>query len=307
MKTLTNKKKPKQEKRLNKNGLSVAIGNFDGVHKGHQEILKKGIDIVYTFYPHPSRILHPENVTPQITSLEERLRLIKKLGISTVIVQKFTQKFSQKSAKQFFNDIIIKKLRTKTLYVGYNFFFGKNRGGNTSLLKQWCKESNIKLNIIKPFKIKNEIINSTAIRKLIQEGHVKKAALFLGRPYFMQGVVTHGKKRRLGIPTTRLKTMAELLPKAGVYATWTEYKNTRYPSVTNVGHAPTFLDHSFSIETHILNFDREIYGESLTLHFIDRLRDIQKFDSPQALKNQIQEDIQKTKILLGGSSKRSRC
>lgn len=292
MRKVTNKNNLKQGKR------SVAIGNFDGVHLGHQEILKKEIDLVYTFYPHPSRILYPLIFIPQINSLEERLALIKKLGIHTIVVQKFTKSFSQKLAQQFFYEIIVKKLKTHALYVGHNFFFGKNRKGNILLLKKLCSKNNIKLHVVKPFKINNEVVSSSSIRKFIHEGNVKKSASFLGRFYSVQGIVVPGKKRGLGMPTANLKTDSELIPKAGVYATWTEFNNKRYPSITNIGTSPTFSDDSFSIETYIFNFNKNIYDEKIILYFVDRIRDTKKFASAEKLRLQIKKDILKTKKIL---------
>lgn len=281
----------------------VAIGNFDGVHIGHKEILNQvrkrrnslnGTSIVYTFYPHPSRIIHPETFEPQINSIEERLTLIENHRIDVTVVEDFNREFSEKKAELFFHEIILKKLNTHALYVGHNFFFGKSREGNPEILKKWCLNHNIEFHIIRPQKINNEVVSSSKIRALIQEGRVKKASRFLGRHYFIQGVTIKGEGRgkKIGIPTANIETHAELIPKIGVYVTFTEYKNTLYPSVTNVGHAPTFNEKSpFSIETHVLNFHHPLYGESLIIHFIDWIRSIKKFKSVEALVAQIKKDI----------------
>lgn len=288
----------------------VAIGNFDGVHLGHQEILshikKKakemgGLSVVYTFDPPPSRILRPTVSVPQIHSLEERLSLFENYGLDIAIIEPFTKNFSQKSALQFFNEIILHRLKAKYLYVGYNFFFGKDRQGTPELLQEFCNAHNIELHVIKPFKIKSKIVSSTKIRHLILLGHVQKATFFLGRPYSIQGVVVQGSKRgeALGIPTANLKTEAELIPKEGVYITKTEYQGKLYPSVTSVGRAPTFTNHSpVIIETHFLDVTLSLYRESLLLHFVKRLRDIKKFPTPEALIKQIHKDIAKTRSFL---------
>ncbi|MBI3016406.1 MAG: bifunctional riboflavin kinase/FAD synthetase [Deltaproteobacteria bacterium] len=281
----------------------VAIGNFDGVHLGHKKIFKevihkakkiKGTSVVYTLYPPPSRVLHPKTAAPQMNTLKERLALIQNQGIDVTVVEKFNRKFSQKTAARFFQEIIVQNLNAKILYVGYNFFFGKGRQGNTALLKKLCKAAHIELHIAHPFKIKGQVVSSSKIRALIQEGAVKKASQFLGRPTFLQGKVIQGKGRgkTLGIPTANIQTQSELIPKEGVYVTLAQYKGTLYPSVTNIGHAPTFAKKTpFTIETHILDFHQNIYGKSLILHFLHWLRPTQKFSGGHALKHQIAKDI----------------
>lgn len=282
----------------------VAIGNFDGVHRGHkkifEQVLKKakntgGTSIAYTLFPHPSLILRPEAYEAQINSIEERLTLIENKGIQVAVVENFDHAFSKKSANQFFEEIILKNLRTKYLYVGYNFFFGRNREGNVNILKKLCQRHRIELHVMKPFRLQNESVSSSKIRRFILSGNVKKAALFLGRYFFLQGIMKRGAGRgkKIGIPTVNLETQAELIPKIGVYATLIEYNHRLYPSVTNVGHTPTFSKKSpFSIETHILDFKKETaQGDSFILHFVDRIRSTQKFPSALRLVAQIQKDI----------------
>lgn len=288
----------------------VAIGNFDGVHLGHQLILKKAVQrakkmgassVVYTFYPPPAQILRPHLPIPQILTLKERLQKIKATGIDVVIVERFTRRFSKKSAEAFFDEIIRKKLNTKVLYVGYNFCFGRNREGDVRFLKKKCAEHKIEFHEIKPLKKENEIISSTKIRTEILEGNVKKAALFLGRPHALTGRVTHGERRgvKIGIPTANLKTIAELVPKEGVYVTQTELNHRLYPSVTSIGRAVTFSEHApFAIETHILDFKQSLYRQFLTIHFLDRIRDIQKFNSISKLVEKMREDIEKAKKIV---------
>ena len=285
----------------------VAIGNFDGVHLGHKKIFKeviqkakkmRGTSVVYTLYPPPSRVLHPKTAAPQMNTLEERLTLIQNQGMDVTVIEKFDRAFSQKTAEQFFQEIVVQNLKTKILYVGYNFFFGKGRQGNTEVLKKFCKEAHIELHIASPFKIKGELVSSSKIRSCIQEGKLKKASEFLGRPYFLQGKVIRGTGRgkNLGIPTANIQTQAELIPKEGVYVTLTQVQDVLYPSVTNIGHAPTFSPRTpFTIETHILDFHQNIYGKSLLIHFLHWLRPTQKFSSAQALLKQIKADITQAK------------
>lgn len=282
----------------------VAIGNFDGVHLGHQLILRKAVQrakkiktssMVYTFYPPPAQVLRPHILVPQISTLKERLKKFEEFGIDIVVIEKFSRKFSRKSAVIFFDQIIRKNLNTKILYVGYNFCFGRNREGNVDFLKKKCAEHKIEFHKIKPYKKENEIISSTKIRTEILEGNVKKAALFLGRPYTLTGKVIRGKRRgfKLGIPTANIKTDAELIPKEGVYITQTELNRRLYPSVTSIGRAVTFSENApFAIETHILDFKQSLYGKSLVIHFLDRIRDIQKFNSIDELVAKMRQDIQ---------------
>ena len=288
----------------------VVVGNFDGLHLGHQALISKakkraerigGTSIVYTFHPHPSRIVHPGSYQPQINTPGERLKLIQKLGVDVAVVELFNRAFSQKSAQAFFDDILVKNLKTKILFVGYNFFFGKDRQGDTETLKKLCQKKGIELYIARPFKIQKEVVSSSKIRASIGAGNVKKASAFLGRPFFLEGITIKGvgRGKMLGFPTANIKTKSELIPKAGVYLTLAEHQSRRLPSVTNIGHAPTFSQQTpFSIETHLIDFKKELYGEPLILHFIDRLRDTKKFPSPEALVKQIKKDIQKAKALV---------
>lgn len=296
----------KDLKRPPKNAV-VAIGNFDGIHLGHKAILKRiltqkekhhGTAVVYTFHPHPSHVLNPYHATPQLNSIEERLVLLQNMGIDITITEKFNKKFSQKSAYDFFYENLYRHIKPMALYVGYNFNFGKDREGNIELLKKLCKEVHLELHIAPPFKIKNEIVSSSKIRKLIQEGNVKKASSFLGRPFFIYGHVVPGEGRgqNMGIPTANLKTESSLIPKEGIYITMVELNGKLYPSATSVGNAPTFSEFTpFTIETHILDFNQRIYGQNLILYFIDRIRDIKKFASIDDLVIQIHRDIEKVR------------
>lgn len=292
----------------------VAIGNFDGVHVGHKEIFKEiiqkakdigGTSVIYTFHPHPSCVIRPEMCQPQINSIDERLTLIENQGIDVTVVENFNRDFSQQSATEFFQNIILKKLKPKILYVGYNFYFGRGREGTTATLKKLCQKHSIELNVMPAFKLKGEVISSSKIREALRSGNVKKAAQFLGRYYFLQGITIKGvgRGKTLGIPTANIQTPAEITPKMGVYSTWVEYKGKLYASVTNVGHAPTFSEKKpHSIEAHIFDFKKNLYGESFILHFVDRIRAIKKFSSSQELVKQIKADIKTARAMLSVSS-----
>jgi riboflavin kinase / FMN adenylyltransferase len=288
----------------------VAVGNFDGVHLGHRELFKQvchksrelsGTAMIYTFHPHPSEVLKPEAAQPQINTLDERLMFMERLGIDVAIIETFNRDFSEMSAQKFLVDIIQSRVRPAVIYVGFNFSFGKNREGNVEILKAFCKSAKIECNIVPPLKIDDKEVSSSRIRSLIQQGNMKEASNLLGRNYFLKGIVVKGVERgkKLGIPTANLSTPSKLVPKMGVYATWVEMNNDFFPSVTNVGHSPTFDDKSTHlIETHLLNFNKDLYGQTITVHFEERLRDTQKFPSAEALVTQIRKDIAQAQRLL---------
>lgn len=282
----------------------VAIGNFDGVHLGHQEIFKQvvkkakktnGASVIYTLHPPPAHVLRPNTNVPQILTLKDRLKKIEESGIDIVIIEKFSRRFSRKSAQEFFDEIILGNLKTKILYVGYNFLFGKDRQGDVAFLERQCKKNKIEFHIVKPYRKKNEIISSTKIRALILDGNVKKASLFLGHPYSLKGTVVRGEGRgiKLGVPTANIRTNAELIPGEGIYVSKTGLGNRSFPSVTSIGRAVTFSeDAPFSIETHILDFKQSLYEKTLTIHFLDRIRNIKKFNSIEELISKMRQDIQ---------------
>ncbi len=284
---------------------SVAIGNFDGVHLGHQALLKEliaysqehGLEpIVLTFFPHPVEVLRPEKKLERLTTASEKLELLKACGVSAVLVQKFDKDLAEQTPVQFVEKFLVDGLKAKSVHVGNNFCFGKNRSGNTTTLKQLCSEKGISLQVAIEVATSGKKIGSSDIRHLVSEGNVEDAAKHLGRPYFVTGNVRHGDKRgrTIGFPTANLHVPeSKLLPKNGVYSVNVLWQGETYKAIANVGVRPTIQDSSLEkrVEVHIFNFSHQIYEEYLQVDFLKFIRDEKKFPSIEALKAQIKEDI----------------
>ncbi|MBI1910293.1 MAG: bifunctional riboflavin kinase/FAD synthetase [Deltaproteobacteria bacterium] len=284
----------------------ITLGVFDGVHRGHQKIFntaRQGArkshspSIVYTFYPHPVQVLAPELPLPLINTLEQRIELIDRCGLDAVIVEPFTKRFSRQSAKTFFEKILKNRLAPKRLIVGYDFTFGAKRQGTVETLEQLGKTSGIEVVVIPAIFETSQLLSSTEIRHAIQRGEVSRAANLLGHRFFIDGLVVKGRGigKRLGIHTANLKTENELIPQIGVYSSFTTVGRKQLRSVTNIGPNATFGGSSISIETHILNFNRSLYGKKIRVEFIERIRDEMTFPGPEMLKKQILSDIQTAK------------
>ncbi|MCD6256056.1 MAG: bifunctional riboflavin kinase/FAD synthetase [Deltaproteobacteria bacterium] len=287
----------------------ITVGNFDGVHIGHQGLLKEvkkradkmsGTSIVLTFEPHPLKVLKEKKI-PLITPFERKIELIEKLGIDVVICLPFTREFSKVSAREFVEEILLKKIGMKEIVVGYDYTFGHKREGNIDLLKKLGDELGFKVCILGPILVDNMIVSSTRIRNLIMEGELEKVKILLNRYYQVSGEVIAGHDRGgrlLGFPTANLKLVNEVFPKNGVYVVEVIYNNKVYGGVTNIGFKPTFGNDALSVETHILDFDQNIYGKKIKLNFIKRLRNEKKFSSIEALAAQIKRDIEEARKIL---------
>jgi riboflavin kinase/FMN adenylyltransferase len=284
---------------------AIAIGNFDGVHLGHQSLLKRLVQsakernlppVVLTFYPHPVEVLNPSKKLERLTTTIEKLSILETMGIDSVYVMQFDQALSQLTPEEFFSKVVKEGLKAQDIHVGFNFMFGKKRAGNISVLHSLCEKNGIALQVEEAYEYKGVRVSSSLIREAIIQGDVTRAHELLGRPYFLIGTVKHGDKRggQIGFPTANIHCSAEkVLPKAGVYVTQVLWQKQVYKSVTNVGVRPTFQSESQTlvVETHIMGFNSRIYDETLELRFIRRLRDEKKFDSVDSLKIQIQKDI----------------
>ncbi|MCK5541564.1 MAG: bifunctional riboflavin kinase/FAD synthetase [Desulfobacterales bacterium] len=296
----------------------ITIGNFDGVHKGHQalfhQVIEKadeinGISIVITFDPHPLRALGKAG-PPLITRRDQKIELIKRAKIDYILCLPFTKEFAQTEPMDFINDFLISKLGMKAIIVGPDYLFGKNREGNISLLKKEGEKANFSVivpNWINDTQTGTERISSTKIRNLVIEGKVREVPQYLGRFYQIRGKVIKGRNRggsQLGFPTANIKLHDELCPKFGVYAVEVECTKGVFKGVANIGYSPTFDDHIFTIEVHILDgFSSDIYDTRIRVNIIERLRDEKKFSSIKELSNQISKDIKKAKeILSNGNS-----
>ncbi len=287
----------------------VTLGNFDGVHLGHQRIFQRvkeeaskihGEGVVITFEPHPLKVLAPERFLPLLTPFRKKMMLVEKSGIKTVLCIDFSLAFSEIPPLEFIKNILVDKVKVKKVIIGYNYHFGKGQKGDAQTLKATGKLFDFKVEVVEPLKVDQTIVSSSKIRNLIQSGEVEEASKLLGRDYPIVGKVVEGAKRgqTLGFPTANLDISDELYPKAGVYAVEVAWHETRFHGVANIGLNPTFppehaqKEKSISLEVYILNFNRTIYGEEIQVDFIRRIRDEVRFDSPTLLIHQIQKDIQ---------------
>jgi riboflavin kinase/FMN adenylyltransferase len=288
----------------------LTIGNFDGVHLGHQFIFRRvrekareidGESIVYTFDPHPVEVLAPERKPLLITPLEEKLRLIEEQGIDVTICAPFTEKYARQPPEDFVKNVLYDQIKIRHIFVGHNFRFGKNRQGNIALLIDLGEKWGFHAEMIEAIRLEGTVVSSTRIREFVLKGEMGEAKKLLGRPYALSGKVIHGYgrgSRKLGFPTANLKPTGMLFPKSGIYAVWAIHEGRRYEGVANLGWNPTFQDQKFSIEIHILNFNQDIYDENLQVEFVRRLRDEVTFQGPEELIAQIKKDVgQAEKIL----------
>jgi len=287
----------------------VTIGNFDGVHLGHQAIFRKvieeahaigGVSVVYTFDPHPLKVLEPDRFFPLITTREEKERVIEWVGIDVLIREKFTKDFAQLSTDEFVRNVLCNRIRTKEIFIGPDYRFGRGRKGTTDLLKSLGEECGIKIGILKNVEVEGIEVRSTTIRDYILEGKVKEAAKFLGRAYTLRGKVVRGKAllKEFGIPTANLEPEKELYPQSGIFVVKVLVNESYARGVMNIGTNPTFPGKGFSLEVHILDFDQDISGSEIELIFVEKLRDEKKFETPELLIGQIKKDIVQARKIL---------
>lgn len=288
----------------------VTIGNFDGVHVGHQALFRQvinkaqsigGTSVVMTFEPHPIRVLNCGKHFPLITLFEQKVELVGATGVDTLICVSFTREFAATPARAFVKDILCDMIGMKSVVVGEDYSFGSNRQGNISLLREMGAAFGFEVIISDWVELEGRRISSTEIRNLVRDGQVQEAGKLLGRHYQVRGTVVVGRDRGgrlLGFPTANLKLYDELCPKGGVYAVTVECNGATYEGVANIGYSPTFGNGEFNIEVHILDFEREIYGLSIRVNFVRRLRGERKFPGPEALAAQIRLDIEKALEIL---------
>lgn len=288
----------------------LTVGNFDGVHLGHQALFRLvvvrarqagGTAIALTFEPHPRQILAPHAAPPLLTSFEEKAQLIATCGIDVLVWTRFTHAFAEQRPREFVRARLVEALAPREVVVGHDFRFGKDRAGDVVLLGKLGSEFGFRVHVVGPVAVGDVTASSSVIRTLIREGRVGEAATLLGRPYVIAGRVVEGRKRGkgLGFPTANIEPTSELIPPFGVYAARLTAKGEERPAVVNIGRNPTFEDVTCSIEAHVLDYAGDLYGEPVTLAFIERIRDEQKFPSPQALVEQIHRDVARARRLLG--------
>jgi len=295
----------------------ITIGNFDGVHIGHQalfyEVIERahmieGTSIAMTFEPHPLRVLKKNHTPPLITLLEQKVELIERSGVDVLICVPFTLEFAAVTATSFVEDLLVRKIGMKAIVMGEDYAFGRNREGDIDLLNTLAPRLGFEVivtSLIRSVQGVSARISSTAIRELVQAGEMQQACKMLGRHFQLRGSVVAGRDRGgklLGFPTANLKIDEELCPKTGIYAVTVETRRGLHLGVANIGYSPTFADRQFTVEVHILDFNEAIYGEKLRVNFVKRLRGEIKFAGIEALKQQIGKDIEAARrILMVGS------
>ncbi|MCL6565186.1 MAG: bifunctional riboflavin kinase/FAD synthetase [Acidobacteriia bacterium] len=281
---------------------AVTVGNFDGVHLGHQRILQCLVErarglaatpVAVTFDPHPARLLRPAEAPPLILTLEQRIARLAELGCAAVVVLPFTRELAQLAPEAFVHTILAGCLRARAVVVGANFRFGHQQAGDVHRLRVLGQELGLEVEVVPPVKLRGQTVSSTAIRAAVRAGRVSLAGRLLGRPFALTGTIQPGtgQGRRLVVPTLNLQPEQELLPASGVYATQTLLEGRAYWSATNVGVRPTFDGHRLTVESHLLDFTEELREGNLEVRFYSRLRDEQKFASAAELRAQVLRDI----------------
>lgn len=285
----------------------VALGNFDGVHKGHRHLItsavKKAQDMglksaVFTFSNHPRNLLAGRTVVKNILYNGEKERIIESLGVDYLFNIEFTWDICNMKPEEFIEELLVDKFRMKYAFCGFNYSFGAKAEGNPDLLRKIGKEKGFELNMMEPFEIGGNLVSSTFIRSLIETGQVDKCRKYMGEYYEISGEVVVGNKlgRTIGFPTSNLVIDENMItPPNGVYITYCVYNGVKYPSVTNVGVKPTIGEYKKNVETHIFNFNKELYGKQILVQFIKKTRDERKFKSVEELSGQIKRDCEKAK------------
>lgn len=287
----------------------LTLGNFDGLHLGHQELVRMiirraretgALSMVVTFRPHPLKILAPEKCPPLISIYEEKIKLFERLGIDVLVKIPFTLEFSAMPPEDFVRDVLCGTLGAKEIFVGYNYRFGKGREGDIRTLRGLGEKYGFTVREIEQIAFGGEVISSTKIRTLLREGDVEHAAKLLGRTYAITGIVVKGDGRGkgLGFPTANIAPKHSIIPADGVYAVRLIVREKVYDGIANIGMRPTFNKKVLAIEVHVFDFNEDIYGEDISLYFIRKIREEKKFKGAEALVTQIKSDIETAKEIL---------
>jgi riboflavin kinase / FMN adenylyltransferase len=287
----------------------LTIGVFDGVHAGHRYLLEKLqqraaeknlLSGVVTFNPHPQSVLHPHNQLSSLSNLEDRVRALEELGVNIVAVLTFTPKVAQLSARDFMS-LLKKYLKMRGIMVGSDFALGRGGEGNIDLLHTLGREMKFSVEVITPYTINGEVVSSTLIRQALIQGDMKRVEKLMGSHFYLRGkVITSDKRGRiLGFPTANLDIKPQqALPGNGIYATITQVDGKRFPSATNIGIRPTFGEGTKMVETHLIQYKGDLYSKEIRIEFVQKLRNEQRFPSPEELRIQIEKDIQEVGVIL---------
>ena len=289
----------------------ITIGNFDGIHRAHQAIISRVLQvakktgsnaIVMTFEPHPQQVLHPgRKPFFLITTLEEKLALLEELGIDAVVLIEFSLEFSKTTAQVFARDILCGAFQPTLILIGHDYTFGSGKEGKPDYLKNQGRVYGFNVEVMGAVEMEGGIVSSTRVRNVILEGDVALASRLLGRPYTLKGHVVKGDRRGtdIGFPTANIEPEKILVPGRGVYAAFVDVDGERYKAAINIGFNPTFTEEKrTTVEAHILDFEGHLYGRKLLLSFIERIRDEKKFEGPRPLVEQIKRDVERTREIL---------
>lgn len=297
------------EKRLENPALT--IGNFDGVHLGHQALFRKVVElaskrqahsVALTFDPHPLQVLRPENPPKLISTFEQKIEQIEHAGIDILICLPFTMELAATTATDFVEKILVRAIGIKDLVIGYDYALGRGREGNIDFLRKKGREFGYSTHVVPAVEIDGMVVSSTNVRRLVSQGEMRKVARLLGRYYQTRGIVQKGMQRGgpvVGFPTANLKINNEdLCPRPGVYVVQAIYDTHCYGGVVNIGVNPTFGDQELRAEVHIFDFNRDIYGHPLKVNLIQRIRDEKRFSGPEELRAQICRDVKQARVIL---------
>lgn len=290
-------------------GGAVSIGNFDGVHRGHARIVETlrasavkagGPAIVFTFDPHPVRLLRPDAVPPPLTWADRKAELIEELGVDGMIVYPTDENLLALTPEEFFRAIVVEQLGARAMVEGPNFYFGKGRVGNIEVLRSLCEGSDVALEVVPPLTFGGDYVSSSRIRRLIEAGDVAAAAEMLTRPYCIRGMVTHGAGRgaKIGFPTANIDAIDTILPATGVYACVAIFGDERWPAAVNIGPNPTFGEDHLKVEAHVIGYSGSLYGRPLEVDFLARVRETRPFASVAELQQQLAADVRFVQELL---------
>jgi riboflavin kinase/FMN adenylyltransferase len=289
----------------------LLMGNFDGIHLGHQALLHRAIDdakemggrsVVLTFEPHPLKVLAPEKAPRLILTHKDKMTLLQSFGVDAVIVQTFDAAFAGVEADEFVREYLVRRIGVRKMWVGKDLRFGKGRKGRVEDLARWGKDMGFEVGVIEPIQLGGHRVSSSRIRTLIEQGEVREAGNYLGRHHFISGRVVsgHGRGRHLGYPTANIVARTEVLPLDGIYASIMQAGGRQWRSVTSVGLNPTFGAGPRTIESYIFDFDGDLYDQAVKLFFVERIREEKKFSSVELLVEQIKLDVASAREILRG-------
>jgi riboflavin kinase/FMN adenylyltransferase len=293
----------------NFNAPSVALGNFDGVHLGHQQILARTIEtahskgrdaVVYTFDPHPRLVLNLVPEIPRITTPRERADLLEHLGVDVLILAEFTREFAMQTPEEFVQNVLAEELGTRNLFIGENYRFGKGRSGTPQTLRKMAPELGFIVHVVPPVRVGDAAVSSSRIRDHLIHGEIRRANVLLGREFTIEGRVIHGHHRgkAIGFPTANIKPEVKLHPPEGVYAVYCRTDSGIHPGVMNIGSNPTFKDRRVSYEVYVLDFEGDLYGQNIRVYLVAKLRPEMTFSGVEELKAQIRKDVDQGREIL---------